>query len=299
MRIAAVSDLHYPRSLDWRDGIERFAENMEGIDADVFAFSGDLIDLGYRLDDVGGTAYNCLSRFDHIRGRKVAALGNHDIWVPPASRKNSADRIGEMKGIYHEHGFHLLDTDGPLVVGDVAFVGNVGWYDYSFFPKECPPRGPRKFIDDEKGEIGWEGIDDGVLSKKMITYVSGGRESRIGWGDGIHIRWKYSDKEMTKMLNERLRADIESVYDDVSKVVVVTHHVPFESLVYRKGETTWDFNNAFMGSRETGELLLNYEKAGTVICGHVHRNRKVRNGHIDCHEVSFHPARTRPVIIEV
>src|SRR5262249_30611769 len=66
---------------------------------------------------------------------KALVPGNHDIWV------EADDPRGDSLTVYREHlpaacaahGFHYLDA-GPLLLpeADLAVVGTINWYDYSW-----------------------------------------------------------------------------------------------------------------------------------------------------------------------
>ncbi|HEX9817114.1 MAG TPA: hypothetical protein VGB18_09055, partial [Candidatus Thermoplasmatota archaeon] len=78
------------------------------------------------------------------------------------------------------------------------------------------------------------GTDDGAVVSRLLA----GLERRLGAADG--------------------------------NIVFVSHHVPLEELVLRRGVASWDFFNAYMGSRRIEESL---RKRGVTrfVFGHTHR----------------------------
>lgn len=292
MRIAAGSDFHTDQRMDMGGNMMvAVAEGIRQSGADVVVVAGDICAFSSELFDI------TLSYFDSIEKPKIAVLGNHDIWVPKEGQGDSWQKIKELEGIYHRHGFHLLDTDGPAVIGDVAFAGNMGWYDYSFFQRDGP------FSDTSvvagKREVLWKDMDDEALGEKFIRYAEGKQMRGVGWNDINYARFGASDKDVLEPLLERLRGDIESVYGKADKVVAVTHHVPFEEFVLRKNNIGWSFNNAFIGSKRIGELLQSYEKVGVSVFGHIHSGKHMDVGRIRCYDASVRPYRPSPHLIDV
>lgn len=61
------------------------------------------------------------------------------------------------------------------------------------------------------------------------------------------------------------------------RVLLVTHMLPRVELTVRRPEPLWIYLNAFLGSREYGELALAH-RVPLHICGHVHYRREVEAG---------------------
>ena len=63
----------------------------------------------------------------------------------------------------------------------------------------------------------------------------------------------------------------DRIYDEVEKVVVVLHHVPFRELVHYKLRPEWDYFSTFMGSEAFGHVIRKYkDKVRLVLHGHQH-----------------------------
>src|SRR5205085_3609013 len=76
----------------------------------------------------GPALEQCLSRFQ-FAGPKLFVAGNHELWT------NRQDSYAEFREVFPKRirdlGWQWLQSE-PFVQNNVAIVGNVGWYDYSF-----------------------------------------------------------------------------------------------------------------------------------------------------------------------
>jgi len=132
VRVAVTADLHWGIN-DAGDAATRLL---------VAALVADPPDLLVLAGDQGaGDEFEpSLALFDGLDCRKALVPGNHDIWV------TENDVRGDSLTVYREHlpalsvahGFHYLDHS-PLVLPDaeLAVVGSINWYDYSWAD---PPR---------------------------------------------------------------------------------------------------------------------------------------------------------------
>src|SRR5262249_4190623 len=94
---------------------------------DLLILAGDI--------GAGGHFEEAIALFDDLACRKALVPGNHDIWV------TDRDPRGDSLQVYREHipkicgahGFHYLDQM-PLIIPDtdLAIVGSINWYDYSW-----------------------------------------------------------------------------------------------------------------------------------------------------------------------
>src|SRR5687768_12441076 len=122
MRLLATADLHFnhPRS---RPLAEEVIERMNRIDdADALLVVGDTAASN------GDVLEECLARC-RFAGPKLFVAGNHELWTRDADshRLYTIELPRRVRAL----GWHWLETD-PFVMGNVAIVGSVGWYDYSF-----------------------------------------------------------------------------------------------------------------------------------------------------------------------
>lgn len=287
MQIVALSDLHYHP--ETKDRVATCAERVNACDAEVLVIAGDFSSISKKLID------ECIALFQPFPGKKIAVAGNHDLWV--VEGQSSVEKYSWLADIFRVHGFHFLD-EKPVVINDIGFVGNVGWYDYSFRRPDAPEPGVQVIT--AGGVKKWEDLTEEDYSRKILDYAivadkdlpfmspEALRKSarRTGWNDYRYIRWDYTDLEFTDICVQKLRSDIEQIEPQVEKIVAVTHHLPFENMAIRKGRAGWDFNNAFVGSKKMGEVLLSCEKVSVSICGHTHVSGTFVNGHIKCYNVS-------------
>src|SRR5580704_8532494 len=121
MRILITADLHYnhPRS---KVLAEELIEQMNSAGGDVLLVIGDTAVADGDSLEAG------LGRFK-FSGPKLFVAGNHELWTKGADsyrlfREELPRRVAAL-------GWRWLEND-PFISGDVAIVGTVGWYDYSF-----------------------------------------------------------------------------------------------------------------------------------------------------------------------
>ncbi len=246
MKIIATGDLHYGLRKEGDRSTEEVAEKVNTSDAHVFIIAGDIADRTENLE-------KCLNLFKAFRGYKLLVAGNHDIW----------STIGDSFNIYTEklwkisedYGFHYLDNS-PFVLEKTGFVGNIGWYDYSFKLEELNI--PVKYYEE-----------------KRFPKVA-------AWNDRKYIKWNYSDCDFLNNILEKMRTHIESIHNRVEKIICITHHLPFKNMTVKTNHLPWDFAQAYLGSVKIGELFLNYKKIKLSICAHSHREKIIEEGHVKC-----------------
>ncbi len=209
----------------------------------------------------------CLTLFDDISCRKALIPGNHDIWVHSKEREAGIDSLKLYQEILPktaaEHGFHYLD-DSPLIFpdSDLAIVGTINWYDYSWGIE-----GLRKDYPEEEHRL---------QSKRFPR----GRHN-----DFNYVKWPLNDVSFTALVVEKFARHLEQALREVSRVVVVTHHPPFYTLGWKPREEPvtldrylWD---AFIGNQALEDLLLRHsERITFAFAGHTHRERQNNLGSI-------------------
>src|SRR5213078_4535770 len=125
MRILVTADLHYNHGKS-KTLAEEVIEEMNSVSADVLLVVGDTA-----VSD-GNYLEQCLTRF-RFDGPKLFVAGNHELWTKgPDSYQLFRE---ELPRRVRELGWRWLEGEA-FVEGDVAIVGSVGWYDYSFAQKE-------------------------------------------------------------------------------------------------------------------------------------------------------------------
>ena len=286
MIINAISDLHY--ELNNPAMIKRAADKIIENNPDVLVVPGDIAVSYDALREV-------LGFFEKYKGKKIACLGNHDIWVTDKVQ-DSHEKSEKVIRILKEHGFNVLD-ENPVLIGRTAFVGNIGWYDYSFLRTDMLAN--YEFLNNPRGKKAKD-IDEKYLAQKDFVFVKAGTDEmrRVIWNDIQYAKWNKSDKELTDDLASKLEKDIKSVYDSADNIVIVMHHLPFESLLVRKpSDGAWELTNAYMGSEKFGNIIKNYDIAAKhmiFVGGHTHERRHATVGNVACATVAFRREHIEP-----
>ncbi|MFP4058196.1 MAG: metallophosphoesterase [Candidatus Brocadiia bacterium] len=270
MRLIATADLHYDLE-PYRPRVEALAARMVAEEADVLAIAGDIFAGDLQWLEA------CLRLFADFPGEKVLVAGNHDLWTLEGDSFELYDRT--IPRVAGQCGFHDLDA-GPRLVGDVALVGTIGWYDYSFrdtalgipmrfYEHKVAPGYARRF-----SEYAHLLDPDEDLPPSALA-------ARSTWNDGRMIRWDLDDHRFTQLTVDRLEGHMAQVEGRARAVVAITHHLPFAPMLRRKSDPSWGFGNAFMGSEALGQALLRHPKVTHLVCGHSHTRDRQRVGHIE------------------
>lgn len=278
MRISALADFHYPRLIDDFSWID----DQPWRDADVLVIAGDLVNSYRREDIIAVFRY-----FSSFPGAKLFCGGNHDLWT----RKYDSEQIyrEEIPGLAEASGFHYLDVS-PRIVDGVGFVGNIGWYDYSFAPESFSLEEGVAICESEKKEgeprflntgKRWEDLTSDDFEKKVLIWSENEKLFSLVWNDRSYINWRYRDREFLAQCLERLEEDLEKVSREVDVIVAVTHHTPFEALLEPPETLARAYGRAFLGSRKIGALLLEYPKVKLCLSGHTHYQKQISAGPIE------------------
>jgi len=257
MRLLATADLHYnqPKSRALADAL---IEEMNGIQADA------LIVVGDTAGSDGDALERCLSRFQ-FDGPKLFVAGNHELWTHEAdSYSIFAEQLPRR---VRAMGWHWLQ-DEPLINGETAIVGSIGWYDYSF---AWPALGiPRRFYAAKVSPGAAERLSEfaplldrtddlSVQARRIVARWNDGRFAKLGRSDEAFL------DEMLASMERQLRA-----VSHVPRVAVATHCVPLAGLLPPTGRSQWDFCRAYLGSERMGELILRFPNVRQILCGHSH-----------------------------
>jgi 3',5'-cyclic AMP phosphodiesterase CpdA len=257
MRVAFTSDLHIDITAQNRKLLPYLAEEIERLSPDALVLAGDIANTLSGWDVA-------LQAFQPLAIMKFIVPGNHDIWI---ESKRALERAQDSTWKYNvglptsaaRHGFHYL-PQRPLVVGDVWFVGSLGWYDYSFR--------------DERLE--------GIVSTR--EYEKGAFGSDI-WNDSRYAAWlrepnssnwrirklRLSNLQICSLILAALQWDLEQIPSEITKIAVTLHTSPFLNCIERKDVP--DFFDAYEGCTRLGEILgrCATRRAVTVISGHRHK----------------------------
>jgi 3',5'-cyclic AMP phosphodiesterase CpdA len=271
MRLLATADLHYnhPKSRLLADDL---IEQMNRAGGDVLLLVGDSA-----VAD-GDSLERCLSRF-HFPGPRLFVPGNHELWThgPDSYALFTDDLPLRIRAL----GWQWLQTDpfvAPGNAGDVAIVGSVGWYDYSFAPTGLGI--PRRFYEHKVSPGVAIRLDEyAFLLERDDDVDPAARQLVARWNDGRFVKLGRSDDAFLGELLEQLRAQLQSL-SAVPTVVAAVHHVPFRELLPPPGGAQWDFAKAYLGSERIGPVLLEFPNARHVLCGHSHYPAEAKVGHV-------------------
>jgi predicted phosphohydrolase len=261
MKIAYSSDLHMDVTIHHPPIVKRIAEIMADANPDVVVLAGDVGNTLKTLETV-------LSLFNHIDAAKLFVPGNHDLWVELETGRGQGNDSGEkyaslVPALCERMGFVDLGQ-GPFYVGDVAFAGSVGWYDYSF----ADPRLKLSKKDYQRGSyeehLWWD--------TKMVSWC---RFPRAEEGTGL------SDEEICNFMVKKLDAHLTEAEKHVDRIVAVLHTCPFVELFPRSDPPY--YLDAYTGSGKIGEVLQRHPKVEVCINGHKHLNGDWEIGGIRIH----------------
>ncbi|HOJ92369.1 MAG TPA: metallophosphoesterase [Dictyoglomaceae bacterium] len=255
----ALSDLH----LDFirlRNGFEKdeesifiknIFEEIEKENVNVFVIAGDISAKLWEIELF-------FEFFAALSGVKIFVPGNHDIWKEKdiSSDQKYKKMIPDLCGKYN---IHFL-PENPLLIGDIAFVGTLGWYDYSF--------GSEAYSIEEYEKGIYDGLRWRETFWKLVDfYDSYGR--------------KLNNVEICEIMQDELKNSLEKVEKE-KKIVAVTHTVPFKELLHMK-----NFFSAYLGSEKLGEILIEDGRVRYVICGHEHNTVIFKKENLEIYKPTF------------
>lgn len=272
MRIIVTADLHYDVARS-KAPAEAIAQEICRLGGDILLLVGDCVSTDFAMLD------RLLSRFEAFRGVKLLVAGNHELWT--CGGADSFHRYqNELLDACSRNGVHYLDH-APYRANGVAFVGSVGWYDYSFRPSRLQV--PLRFYQHKVSPGAAAHLEQHshlLDCTDDITPVA--REITTRWMDGVRVKLPMGDIDFTRHLADKLRAHLEQVHERSDRVIAAVHHLPFAELVPAGIIPNWAFANGFMGSELFGETLLDFPKVTNVFCGHCHQYKRCRKNHLDC-----------------
>jgi Icc-related predicted phosphoesterase len=250
--LALTADLHWGSNARGDDATRDLVHYLEEQRPDALIIAGDV--------GAGEHFAGCLALFHSLECGKLLVPGNHDIWVIENDSRGDSLRVYQehLPRLCAQHGFHYLDQ-GPALLpdADLAIIGSMNWYDYSWSIDVLREKLPD-----------WE--------KRLRTKIF----SRGRHNDALYVRLPWDDVEFTRRLVEQFERHLREALDRAPRALVVTHHPPFCGLSFpRIGEPSvdgllWD---AFAGNRSLEELLSKHAaRIPFAFCGHTHRERENR-----------------------
>ena len=237
MKIGLISDLHTDVT-PWNKAlVPHLIDAVRTANLDVLVLAGDLARHLVQLSET-------LNAFQlaELTCEKLFIPGNHDIWAVETANVTSEQKCGIISELCHACGFHPL-MDEPFIRENVGFCGTIGWYDYSFAPN------------------GYDFTNDQYAEKELMGAV---------WNDKRYAKWGDTDPVIARRFEADLERQIAAIREAVSRIIVVTHHVPFRECIRYRGELPWDFFRAFMGSEQLGVQCLQEPLITHALFGHIH-----------------------------
>jgi len=257
LRLAITADLHWGSHENGDAATRLLLDFLKQAPPDLLVLAGDV--------GAGDHFEECLAQFDALLCRKALVPGNHDIWVSDNDPRGDSLQVyrDHLPRIIAKHGFHYLDHGHLLVQeDDLALVGSINWYDYSWSIDQLRTR-----IHD------WEER----LKRKVF--------SRGRHNDGRFVRWPLDDDKFTREVVAALEQHLKEALTQAGNAIVIAHHPPFYGLTFPRimppvtvDGLLWD---AFSGNRRM-EMILAQEadRIPFVFCGHTHRARENSLGKI-------------------
>jgi len=250
IQIAVTADLHWGSNPRGDEATRQLVRHLQGQRPQALIIAGDI--------GAGDSFGECLALFASLECRKFLVPGNHDIWVVENDPRGDSLRVYQehLPRVCEEQGFHYLDLS-PAILSDVdlALVGSINWYDYSWSIDLLRQKLPD-----------WE--------KRLRTKVF----SRGRHNDARYVRMAWDDVEFTRRLVDVFEGQLQRALDQAASALVVTHHPPFYDLSFpRTGEPSMDalLWDAFAGNRALEDVLSRHaDRIPFAFCGHTHRERE-------------------------
>lgn len=248
-----ASDLHYGHRRKGNESTRELADFVIHNPVDGLLIGGD---IGANPTSIR----ECLELFRDFQGFKLVVPGNHDVWLDKDWNTQDSMELHDsiLTDVFDQTGFHPLHME-PWSHDDLAFVGSMGWYDYSFrddigIPYECyetktPPWSPMPI-----------------------------------WSDARYAKFALDDVSLTNRLNERLQSQLNKV-KHAQQIVGLVHHVIDKSLLIHPRSRVpekWRYANAFLGANCLGQTLASDNRVHQVFCGHIHMERRAQLNHMKC-----------------
>ncbi len=257
MKIAFTSDLHVDVTQRNRELLRYLVEELSIIEPDVFIVAGD-VSPGLSELEIALKAFSSLSC------EKLFVAGNHDVWSLPSPETQKRDTkvkyVSEIMSAVLNGGFTYLVNRGRIIDG-VAFVGAMGWFDYSLRNRD---------------------LDSVIVQSEYEC----GRFKNLQWNDFVHTDWwgllEGDDSnpvpagQVARWMTESITTQIESLLSSSPRsVVVCTHFLPTQRLIRFSHDPYLDFSCAYLGSEEMESLTDRFPQISYWIAGHIHAKRSL------------------------
>jgi predicted phosphohydrolase len=262
MRIAVTADLHWGHNAAGDAATRLLVEHLANHPPDLFLLGGDV--------GTGAHFADCLALFGDLPCAKALVPGNHDLWVAEDDPRGDSLQLYQdvLPSLCAARDFVYLDQ-APLLLPEhqLAVVGTVNWYDYSWALDRLQQEVPD-----------WEWRLDHMAFTR-------GRHN-----DRRHVRWPLDDRRFTHQVVAAFEGQLTQALSQVQRAVVLTHHPAFYGLSFpRSGPPSvpdgllWD---AFAGNRALEEVLQRHTgHLAFIFSGHTHRARDNQLGGVPGHNI--------------
>jgi predicted phosphodiesterase len=228
------------------------------------------------------TLHNFLATFSSLEIPKLYVAGNHDIWSQKSlidSPYKSLDSLeiytSVLPEICKKTGFHYLDQE-PFVTNRVGIIGNIGWYDFSFFsPVEPHVSKSLTFVRRSSNQqFLWSEMRyEDLASKQLWANDEHHNPIRIcAWNDLFYIKWPKSmdDIDFCHMCYSTINQQFQEIDSSIDHLLFLSHYVLFENCICRYSSYEKEFYNAYRGCKFLGDFVVMHPKLRKVLCGHTH-----------------------------
>ncbi len=267
MRILLTADLHFNHA--------KSRLLAEDVISQINTAGGDvLVVIGDTAVADGDWLEQCLSRFQ-FNGPKLFVAGNHELWTHGPD--SYALFTEELPRRIRNLGWHWLETE-PFITPNLAIVGSIGWYDYSF--AEPSLEIPQRFYAAKVSPGAAAMLPSFASLFENETDISPTARNIIArWNDGKFIKLGRTDKQfLAELLTTTARTT--QFVENIPTVIAAIHHLPFAELLPPSHSAQWDFAKAFLGSDRLGQELLRHPNITHLFCGHSHFPAKATIGPI-------------------
>lgn len=255
-----VSDIHYHKN--YQNLVCSLVRNIGKINPDLIILGGDISDA------IGGFQYVLCLFKEHFPDKRIAVIaGNHDLWCQNwvcSVKENTSEIIFNdyIPSVCDQVGVNYLEFN-PIIINNCAFVGSIGWYDYSAKYPNLP-------------------YEDEYYDYNISNYTK----------DGLYVKMSKSNKEFAESCLYRLKTNIEILQNtkEIEHIYVFTHVPVFKECVdYRCGSSysnySWNLGCAYFYNLTIGDYLKTVKKVKAVVSGHTHRHfdQQVKGDHGNIH----------------
>ena len=153
----------------------------------------------------------------------------------------------DLPNVTEQAGFHFLPGNPLIIEDEFAFIGSIGWYDYTLRNHK------------------W----DEILKQEQVRF-----EDKYYMGRYLnelnYTNWDMTDIKVVEELSHRLRNDLEKV-QKIENTMMILHYLPFQESIDYKPTLEWDYFSAYMGAKIFGEFIREFH-ISVVVHGHTHNS---------------------------